>query len=196
MSKKKHGNWRGRPNEPPLNWHTPGKPVIRKVSGSLADLPPVPRKRSVRPNVTKKMSRPPASPGRPTPRGKTDLITVRLPKKQWIIIFKALNFYDKTHGDASSQKWWRRVRETILDTISYNNQDAKSSAANFVLEDWRIIWKQVRIACQERGDECVDPSAPVLNYAAQRGPGYERGDEWVVWFDWLSDTMTKQIKGA
>jgi hypothetical protein len=174
MSKKKHGYWRGRPNEPPLNWHTPDKPVIRKVTGSLDDLSSAPSTGNVRANVTKKVSHSiyylPAAPGRPTPREKTDLITVRLPNKQWIIIFKALNFYGKTHEDATLQKWRRHVCEIILSTISSSTQDTKYPGVKLALEDWRIIWQQVCRVCQEYGDE------------------------WIAWFGWLSDEMEKQIK--
>ena len=161
MSKKKYGKWRGRPNEPPLNWHTPGKPVIRKVTGSLDALPP----RPLRP------SRPPRPP-RPPTQDDSNLVTITLTNDHWICLLKALYLYGQAHGDSDWRKWRMQVRRPILGAVNRSRDDSKPVAVKLSLEDWRKIWQQVRAACQD----C--------------------GEEWTAWFDWLSHTMTTQIKSA
>jgi hypothetical protein len=186
---KKHGKWRGRPNEPPLNWHAPGRPVIRKVSGGLGDALPPSGTGDDRANVPKKASRsvdnPPPAPWpaplpsplpaplpAPSPRDHSGLIAVTLESKHWETIIRALQFYGETHGDADWRKWWLQVRGAMLAAVNINTHGSKPVAVNLEIEDWRSIWQQLCITCQERGDNRV------------------------TWFDWLSRTMTQQIKEA
>jgi hypothetical protein len=173
MGYKKYGKWYGRPNKPPLNWHTPDKPVIRKVTGSLGARPNR-SSRPSRPPRPRRSSRPPrlSHPPHPPSPDDRDLVAITLTNDHWICLLKALYLYGKAHGDGEWKKWRMRVRGTILGTVNPNRDDSNPVAVKLPLEDWRKIWQQVRVACQE----C--------------------GEEWTAWFDWLSHTMTTQIKNA
>lgn len=148
MNTKKYGKWRGRPNEPPLNWNTPDRPVIRKVTGSPDDLP-----------------------SRPEPDDDTGLVAVTLTNAHWLSMLKTPRIYGQAHGDANREKWRLQVRRAILGAVNPNTHDSQPVAVKLSLEDWREIWRQVRISCEEHGEE------------------------WIAWFSWLSHTMIKQIKG-
>ncbi len=135
MSKKTFDYWR--PHEPPLNWHIPGRPVIRKGAGWIDDFQPAPPRLKHNKRIYRKS------------------VPVALTYRHWICILQALHHYGHTYGDADWQTWHGEVHKVILGADSLNLGDEQPVAVKLSIEDWRTIWLQVRTACQELGDECA-----------------------------------------
>lgn len=134
MSKKGYGYWRGRPNEPPLNWNTPGRPVIRKVASSSYDVPSA--------QVLRGTSK----------QDDSQSIAVTLTNDHWIRILKALYKYGQSHGNADWEEWRMKVRRAILGGVNANRDKTQPVTVRLSIEDWRAIWQQVHTASQELGD--------------------------------------------
>jgi hypothetical protein len=104
------------------------------------------------------------------PADADNLITVTLKVADWVTILKAFHLYSESRGDEQWKHWRLQLREAILGAINpHIHRDMAPVAVSLELVDWRAIWRCVQIVSQERGEA------------------------WLKWFAWLSQTMTAQI---
>jgi hypothetical protein len=153
MSRRSRRYWSGRPNPPPLNWNQPDRPVVRSVSASPDDFPLDQPEREKREQAD------------------SQSIPVSLTCGDWFRIVEALDHYSRLHAGEEQQKWHQKARASILGVANPHYPKKEPVAVRLPIEDWRLIWLNVRTARQELG-----------------------GD-WPAWFGSLTKTMTAQIKG-
>jgi hypothetical protein len=151
MSRRSRRFWSGRPNPPPLNWDKPDRPVIRSVTASPDELP------LDQPEREK------------SEQNDSQSIPVSLTCDDWFRIVEALDHYSRSRADEEQQQWHKR--ESILGMANPHYPKKEPVAVRLPIEDWRLIWRNVRTASQELGGH------------------------WPTWFDSLTKTMTAQIKG-
>ncbi len=143
---KKYGHWRGRPNEPPLNWEAPHKPVVRRV-GRLRFTPD--QQSTSSKNESQTIS-----------------TTISMPSQQWIAILKALHLYRHFHDDQVSEAWRIRIRERILGVI-----DEKEPESHFSISlntsDWGTILRRLHKVAEWKGGKWLNWEQKMSQYISQ-----------------------------
>lgn len=109
---KQSRRWFGRPNAPPLNWHTPDTPAIRQISAQDDD----------------------------AEEDHTPFRWVRLSGADWIRLLQALYLYESKFGDALFQEWRLAVRGRILESVDPEDKDSHHTI-EFTVKNWRTIWR-------------------------------------------------------
>lgn len=121
---KRYGFWRGRPNEPPLNWHKPHEPVVRKVVDGDDD----------------------------EARDTSPFKSVWLPSSQWVNILRALYLYGQKHGDPDWEEWRVDVRALILAKVDPECTHNTPIKIDFTVNNWRRIWKALKMATADENE--------------------------------------------
>ena len=100
-----------------------------------------------------------------------DLVVVSFKSEAWVRILKALYLYGQAYDDEEWHTWYGLVRRVILRAVdSYLDDRWTKVEVSLDIEEWRKLWQAVRTAC------------------------YEYNEDWVRWFRWLTQQMTKQIE--
>lgn len=103
-----------RPNKPPENWYTPGRPSVRSVTAYSEDFDSTP-----------------ATFDEP-------LYGVKLSRRDWVRIHKTLSQPDQW------EEWCIHIRKVILKQLSSNQRWKQDVFIRLTMDDWRHLWWWVR----------------------------------------------------
>ncbi len=110
--------WYGRPNRPPINWDTPDRPSIRKVSAIESPSEDLLHE-----------------------------YDITLTNENWVALLKCLAVYEASDPQPSVKLWRQRIRETVLAQVEIKGVPQKKAWVRLRYADLDEIMRQVRIVC-------------------------------------------------